>query len=70
MDSKFLTSFTTYQEMGLEGNLNTVCQTVLQKKNNACRKLQLIMLSFMIGNHGEKKKKQPVMIFASENYSY
>lgn len=54
--------------MGLEDNLNAVCQMVLQKKNNECRKLQLIILSFMIGNHGEEKK-QSVMVFASDNYS-
>lgn len=43
---------------GLEDNLNAVCQTVLQKENNTRRKLQLIMLSFMIWDHGEEKKKK------------
>lgn len=52
---------------GLEDILNAVCQTVLRKENNTCRELQLIMLSFMIYDHGEGKKTPPVVVLASDN---
>lgn len=52
--------------MALEDNLNAVCQTVLQRENNTWRKLQLVMLSFMICDHGEEKIL-PVLLFASDN---